>query len=297
MGPVVADDAIWRHTAGPFRGMNHRFAIRTTDEALGRHIDDLWSACHTADEAAHIYGLESPEEGDVGPYRLHAHGAVFSEHVSPSIALRDLVRRLNAEVIASAEDLVVMHAAGATRDGVGVLLPASSESGKTTLVAGLTRAGWGYLSDEAIGIDPATLRLHAYLKPMSVDPGSWDVLADLRPDVGQGLARYHAEQWQVAPEQVTRVQLHGDAKLRLVVAPRYEAGAQTRIEPMSQIDTLRVLADSCFTIRPRPQQALDTLAAVSRITIGQRLVIGDLDEARHLLWRSLAAQGGPAGYS
>lgn len=275
----MADEPAWRYTAGPFRAMNHRFAILTTDVALGQHLDDLWSACHTADEAAHMYGLESPGSDMDGMYRLHAHGTVFSEHGSPSIALRDLVRRLNTEVVASAEDLVVMHAAGATRDGIGVLLPASSESGKTTLVAGLARSGWGYLSDEAIGIDPGTLRLHAYLKPMSVDPGSWDALADLRPEVPDELTKYHAEQWQVSPARISRVQLRGDAELHLVVAPKYEAGAETRIEPMSRPETLRVLADSCFTIRPRPQQALDVLAAVSKRTTGYRLLIGDLGQA------------------
>ena len=44
-----------------------------------------------------------------------------------------------------------LHAAGlASRDGGGLLLVGASGSGKSTLAIGLIRAGWRYLSDDAV---------------------------------------------------------------------------------------------------------------------------------------------------
>ena len=43
------------------------------------------------------------------------------------------------------------------------------ESGKTTLTAGLVRAGFDYLSDEAVAFDWDTLDIVPYAKPLSID--------------------------------------------------------------------------------------------------------------------------------
>ena len=47
-------------------------------------------------------------------------------------------------------DLYGLHGAGVVRDGVGYLLVAASDGGKSTLAFSLVRQGWSYLSDDSL---------------------------------------------------------------------------------------------------------------------------------------------------
>lgn len=265
----------WAYVAGPFEVWNHRFAIRADSEELGRYLGDLWAACRADVEPRTTYGLDRE-------HRLYADGEVLGQPGNPSIALRDLVRRINADVIAAAGDLVVVHAAGAVRDGAGVLLPGGQESGKTTLVAGLVRDGWDYLSDEAVAIDPETHELLPYPKPLSVDPGSWDVLADLKPPVAEPGESYRSIQWQVAPHCIGRSHDRASSA-RLLVAVRYAPDEATWLEPVSRARALLHMADSCFTLRQQGRHAMQTLKSLADTCPGFALRFRDLDCARRLL--------------
>ena len=55
------------------------------------------------------------------------------------------------------------------------------ESGKTTLTTGLVRAGFCYLTDEAVSFDWETGVIEPFPKPLSIDPGSWFLFPELEP--------------------------------------------------------------------------------------------------------------------
>ncbi len=87
--------------------------------------------------------------------------------------------------------LLCMHAgvvAGA--DGL-IVIPGRSELGKTTLVASLLRAGFGYVSDEALAIDRTTGAVTPFARPLSVGGAVWPLFADVAgeapPEDGEGL--------------------------------------------------------------------------------------------------------------
>src|SRR6266576_744062 len=63
---------------------------------------------------------------------------------------------VNARTIERTDGYLAIHAAAASLGGAGILLPAPPDSGKTTTVAGLVRAGCSYLTDEAALVDPET---------------------------------------------------------------------------------------------------------------------------------------------
>ena len=52
----------------------------------------------------------------------------------------------------------------------------SSGLGKTTLVAALVRAGFGYLSDEVLAFDRSTLALADFGRPLALATDSWTLL-------------------------------------------------------------------------------------------------------------------------
>ena len=73
-----------------------------------------------------------------------------------------------AFIAAQAGRLLMLHA-GACADpvtGSTVAFVAPGGTGKTTL-AEVFASEWGYLTDETVGVEPATWRIHAYPKPLS----------------------------------------------------------------------------------------------------------------------------------
>jgi hypothetical protein len=68
----------------------------------------------------------------------------------------------------------------AGRDGC-LAIPGDSGHGKTTLVAALTGAGFGYVSDEVLAMQRHSRELWRFARPLSVDARSWRVLG-LAPD-------------------------------------------------------------------------------------------------------------------
>ena len=78
--------------------------------------------------------------------------------------------------VASRPDQLVLHAGAVSLGGFGLLLPGPSGAGKSTLTAALVSGGFAYLSDEAAAIDPASLEIEPYPKPLSLHGGSLALL-------------------------------------------------------------------------------------------------------------------------
>jgi hypothetical protein len=195
-------------------------------------------------------------------------------------ALWVLLWHINAEVIQrSTPRWPLVHAAAAVTEGVAVLLPGPAESGKTTTVAGLVRAGFAYLTDEAVAIDGETLVAQPYPKALSIDQGSWPILSDLRPTHDERLAG----RWQVPVGQIHPDAVSGPAPIRFVISPEYHVGATTRLEPVSRGEMLTCLADSTFQFQDNAGRNLEVLANVVANADCYRLTMSDLDQAVKLI--------------
>jgi hypothetical protein len=194
-------------------------------------------------------------------------------------AVAMLLWHVNQRVAASASRThTVVHAAAAVRDGKAVLLAAPMESGKTTTVTGLLRAGFDYLTDEAAAIHPGDLHIEPFPKGLSIDAGSWPVLHDLAPLDTTSMPH----QW-VVPVSAMGAPAGGIARrapIDAIVFPRFEKGAITRLEPCSRGEGVLLLAQSTFHFLDDPERHLRTLAdVVRRARTCARLTIGSLDDA------------------
>ncbi len=199
----------------------------------------------------------------------------------PATLLGRLVWAINRQVIDGTTDRLLLHAGAVEIDGVGVLLPADMEAGKTTLVTGLLDRGAGYLTDEAASVTARDqdLIVEGYAKPLSIDPGSWEVLAHHEPGLEPDLADYFASQWQVSAARVGRVVRQ--APLGVVVFRRFEAGTPTRLERLGPAAAVQRAVTCTFVTDTDhlPVVRLRELAGmVERVPVYE-LVGGDLDAA------------------
>jgi hypothetical protein len=187
-------------------------------------------------------------------------------------------------------EYLAVHAAAASLDGMGFLFPAPREAGKTTLVAGLATAGFAYLTDEAALIEPSTLTLQPFPRPLWMReeslvhvPGLLDRLGPVVPDRGGHVP--------VAPADLPNGTIGTACPVRYVVLPQYRAGAPTVLEPIRRAQAAMAVVTSSFNFaRFGADTGLDLVARVVRGADCYRLTTGTLADAVRLL-HDLAAVG------
>lgn len=260
-----------------FRALGHDFGLEAFHPLLQRFLEDLYAPLASVGSPSRTYAVRQAA-ADPTTYELWygEERLVSSPHPDEAVAI--LLWHVNQQVVARSPELIRLHAAAASRGAEAVLLPAPMEHGKTTLVAGLVRDGWQYLTDEVAALEPGTRRLLAYPKPLSLDPGSWPVLAELEPDVPAEVRPYLPEQWQVPATAIRSTAIAAQAEVVLVVAPRYRPDADLVIEPLEGAEALALLAQSTFALGQHPERDLRGLAAVVRSCPCYRMTYGDLSE-------------------
>lgn len=180
---------------------------------------------------------------------------------------------------------LLFHAGAVAAGARGVLLPAASQSGKTTLVAGLLAAGFDYLSDDVAVLDPMTLRLLPFARDLRVRRDSFGALAAGYPELAAGSvpcveldgeATWYLSPasgaWPTAPVPVQRV-----------VLPRYVPGERTCLTPIARSVALQRLLEQSFNARSRGKSAVERLVELLRGVECFALTVGDLGSAVRLL--------------
>jgi hypothetical protein len=280
----------WTHCSGPFRALDHTFIVRTTEAALGDYLRTVLDPFARADAGAGAggriasYSVVDRGDGTRNRYALYFERERLALTASGSFVVAMLLWHVNRRAIESAQDFVLVHAGAVEWDGQAALFPAPMDSGKTTLVAGLVRAGARYLSDEAAAIDPRTLLVHPFPKALTVGAGSRDVLADLRPaDAPEFAARDRLADWHVDVRTIRADALAPPSRPGFVIALRYEAGAPTALSPMTRAEAVMEMGQNSFNLAHHGRAGVEALAAVARASECRRLVVGALDAACALI--------------
>ena len=130
------------------RALSYRFAVRSDDLELGRHVDELLRGLREpglARPAEHMYSL-SPSPDDARLVDVRRDGTTLALGQRPGDAVGWVVWDVNRCAAEASGEHLLFHAAALNAGGTGVLVPGPSGSGKSTLAAGLAHAGLG-LSD------------------------------------------------------------------------------------------------------------------------------------------------------
>jgi hypothetical protein len=69
-----------------------------------------------------------------------------------------------------------IHAGVLSHRGGALVIPGTSGHGKTTLVAALVQAGFGYLSDEVLALDRGDATLVPFARPLAIGADVWSLL-------------------------------------------------------------------------------------------------------------------------
>jgi hypothetical protein len=261
--------------------ISYRFRIRTDLAEVAPIVSELLSAFETEHEASVVYSLLLEGEGE-NPFVVRAEQGELFRTASALGLIDETLWHMNREAIAGCAPFLAIHSAAAERDGIATLLPATQDAGKSTLVAGLVRSGFRYLTDEAALIDGTTAEIEPYPKPMWLSPHSMLAIPGLQARVMPAYRELHRMRTYVRP-----VDLDGAvgvrSPVRLVVSPRYAPAHPAELVPMSRAETLMCLAENSFNLRERGDLGMAALRSVVDRAAGYRLTFSRLEEAVEII--------------
>lgn len=189
---------------------------------------------------------------------------------------------MNWCVTSTAHHLVMCHSAVLAWNDMAVMLPAPPGSGKSTLCAALALSGWRLLSDELALIDPASLMLQPFVRPVSLKNASIGLIgrrfpeATFTPGVADTIKGTVAH---MQPPGDSVLQANCLARPRWLIFPRYESGIELRLTPMSKAEALAELASNAFNFSVLGSKGLSALANMVDSIDCYRLRYSSLDQA------------------
>jgi hypothetical protein len=266
-----------------FRAYGPSFGVRTNEPALVERVRALLPPGTRPFAGERVDGLYSlwaarpaPRPGVRPLHVLHAGAAILARTPDLDVALETLRSDLQLTVAAEAHRRIFVHAGVVGWRGRAILVPGRSDSGKSTLVAALVRAGATYYSDEYAVLDEQG-RVHPFPVPLQVRaPGA----PDRRIPV-ESLAPHARAGRQALP-------------VGLVVLTRHRAGARFRPRALTRGEAMLALLDNTVPARRRPERALAFLEAATREARACKGARGEADAAARLVLDRLAPDGTPA---
>ncbi|HEY7009005.1 MAG TPA: hypothetical protein VH395_08705 [Jatrophihabitantaceae bacterium] len=184
------------------------------------------------------------------PSTARAAVATITER-DPGLALTELTRLAVAHTT-----LLCIHAAVVRGPAGLIVIPGRSGLGKTTLTAALLRAGFEYVSDEALAVDTATGCAMPFPRPLGLAADVWGLLGLTGEPPSPGAERL------VAPQVFGRVAESGGRVSHVVLAER--GSEPLLLERTERTEAVAALLRRSFNHYRDPEGSLRTVLAVVR---------------------------------
>jgi hypothetical protein len=209
------------------------------------------------EDAPERLGLLREEDGT---YSVYLGIRRVSEDQGLKLSLVVLDGQIRGHVALYSPHMTFIHAGAVAHDGVAMIFPGKSFSGKTSLVSALVRAGATYLSDEFAVLGEDGL-VHPYAKPLSLRAESGTSQVDQHVSELGGVAGVDAQPLGVA------------------VVTTYRPGAEWRPTRLTPGEGALALLSNAVPARQRPRE---TMQAITRLLQNAVVLQGERGEADEL---------------
>lgn len=285
--PDALASVAFSHRTRPFSAFGQSVSFQTTDPDLGRYLDSilepLAGELPSIDVVTtrHEYSVVGPHPDPELDHLLALDGFRVGRLGDDSGVAAFLLWHANQLVCTGSTDRLLIHASAVAYGDAIVAFPASMNAGKSTLALGLVRAGFGYITDEAVGIPIGTHRVTPYPKPIALDPGSWELFTDLAPPPDPTFDRFSHRKWYIDPSRVRPDAIRREpGVLTAVVFAGYDPSTPTAMHPLDDATAAAAsLAHHSFNLADAGQGGLDTIAEVVGACRCSTLSVHDLDSA------------------
>ncbi len=198
---------------------------------------------------------------------------------------------MNLQVALGERRFLLLHAACVERDGRALILTGESGSGKSTMSALLMEAGWRFLGDEFVLIDPATGQARPFPRPVSLKNASIETLA-ARVDEGRFGPVIHGTPKgrirHLRPDVRALAAMDDPATPALILFPRF--GHETVIRDVPPGELFARLTQASTNYVALGEQGFATLTRLATKVPAQAVDYADTDSGMaliHTIWDRL----------
>lgn len=191
--------------------------------------------------------------------------------------LEGVIRKVKHKVLRrfmeARPDLIWLHAGAATRDGTSVLVTGPWGSGKSTVIAGLCRSGWKYLSDDMAPYDPSSGEILPY--PTTIAYREPEERALSREEL-TGLPKKRVS---LKPEHIQKTPVRPEA----IFFPKYDPDHPAKTAPRAAAEAAVSLVESCQNAGRHHGEAVARLCQLAGQTPAFQLRYNDQSNTSSLL--------------
>lgn len=200
----------------------------------------------------------------------------FQAH-SETLVATILLERVLDHLIESCSSGMLLHAAAVARDGRALVLAGGSGSGKTTLTTWLLQQGFDYLTEELVWIDPDTLSLHGFARPLHVKESGREVLA-ARVDIDGEATMKASSGFLVSPRRLG-ARAVSEARLAGLIFPTYQAGGRFDFCPLTKAQAASRLMNCLLNARQHLSHGFDDVARLVRDVPAFSMTYANVEQA------------------
>jgi hypothetical protein len=258
---------------------DRQIALTVDDPALAAPLERITQ--HLWDETTAPPTTCLHLAGTAANWQLFVDGAITVAGDTGDTAIARTVAELGEAACATDQRLLVLHAAGVSQAGQGLLLIGPGGAGKTTLAAALNASGWELLSDDVV---PVTLegQLLGLGLSLCLKAGSWPVLAPWLPDLDHAPLVARAGQPVRFPPPPGPIHW-GPLPTAAFLFPRYQPEREATLEPLDPVRVLQGLIEAESVIADLTQAKLLALTRWISSAPGFALSYPNLDRALEMI--------------
>jgi hypothetical protein len=210
----------------------------------------------SADIAEHAFFLQKTKSSGVD---LFKNSELKYSNLETSLALERLSSELRLTVAEFAVERVFIHAGAVGWKGKGIIFPARSFKGKSSLTAALVRCGARYYSDEYAILDKRGM-LHSFPKDLS--------LRGIKDEFSQTEHTVESLGGRAGKRPIP---------VKLILLTEFQKSAKWKPEPVTPGTAAMDVINNCVSIRRQPEFVLPVVNRVTSSSVAVRSKRGDAE--------------------
>jgi hypothetical protein len=228
----------WRRPALHYNFAGRDLTFSADSDRIRALIEQLWSPFRSEDPSPAGFEIVAAHDGE--GFVLSASGRV-GRRLDSELQLNGLSQRTIVEHVYSEQRwLAVLHAGAVSYGRSAAAIMGSPRAGKSTLVAGLSRSGFRYFSDDCVPVTFGTEMACAVPTAVSLREGSWAPLAGRLPELEQlpSVVRggNRVKYWFPNEHAVNAFRRE---PLEWIVYPTYAPAGEPFVRELESLDALR----------------------------------------------------------
>ena len=245
-----------------------------------------------ADPAPHVTFRIAPG-GRAGELALYRDGELRYAGACDACLAEQLLGNVGYALADKSRGGLLFHAGALAWDGKGLLLPGPIGAGKTTLTMWLAVQGLGgltYLSDEMAFFPAGSHAMQPYTRPLNLKSGARAALKDWFDFEGQAdrlLSTAYGD--LIPPELLSFAGPRAETPLSLIIFPRYAAGSEFELRPLSRAQTGLALMERLVNARNLADHGFSEIVRLARSVRAYQMRYADFAQIGDRIERLLAS--------